>query len=443
MAGAKVVRPASLKLRLDRFEILSVVIRIFAREMSELVSRTNIFITAIRETVGARFICLAIVVVVVIVELRHSFGDGASSPPAANRARNSADDRADRARWRSYCGARESTRYAAYGVTDFVSRARVVPVAKNSAIVTCVIMGAVHRPSWNQFSGGVTSVREGAILGPCANRPLAEKKPRIHIGTQGWNYDAWVGPFFPINTRPVDFLAVYSRAFDSVEVDSTFYGIPAPATFQSWYDRTPHDFVFTLKLPQEITHEQRLRDSIGVSEQFYERARELRHKLGPILVQLGPDFEPNELPALVDFVGRIPSDLRFSIEFRHRGWLTEGVIALLRDRNVGITIVDGRWVPRKIMLALARRPTADFAYIRWMGPNRNLVDFSRVQVDRMREIDLWVEAISEMPSSITDVYGFVANHFSGHSPATAREFQYQLGQRPVDPATLGEQLSLF
>ena len=79
---------------------------------------------------------------------------------------------------------------------------------------------------------------------------MAEKKPRIHIGTQGWNYDAWVGPFFPINTRPADFLAVYSRAFSSVEVDSTFYGVPAPATFQSWYDRTPHDFVFTLNLPR-------------------------------------------------------------------------------------------------------------------------------------------------------------------------------------------------
>jgi uncharacterized protein YecE (DUF72 family) len=78
-----------------------------------------------------------------------------------------------------------------------------------------------------------------------------------------------------------------------------------------------------------------------------------------------------------------------------------------------------------------------------MGPNRNLVDFSRVQVDRSREVDAWVDAIQHMPSNVTDVYGFVANHFSGHSPWTAREIQYALGQRPVDPATLGEQLSLF
>jgi uncharacterized protein YecE (DUF72 family) len=269
------------------------------------------------------------------------------------------------------------------------------------------------------------------------------EKPRFHVGTQGWNYDAWVGPFFPVGTRTADFLAVYSRAFGSVEVDSTFYGVPALTTFQSWYDRTPNDFVFTLKLPQEITHEQRLRDTLGVSETFYDRARALKHKLGPVLVQLGPDFDPGELPALVDFIGSVPPDIRFSVEFRHRGWITEGVIALLRDRNIGLTLVDGRWIPRKMMLALAAKPTADFVYIRWMGPNRDLVDYSRVQVDRSREIDLWMEAIGALPATVRDVYGYVANTFSGHSPATARDIQYRLGQRPVDPSTLGEQLSFF
>ena len=272
---------------------------------------------------------------------------------------------------------------------------------------------------------------------------MPEKKPRIHIGTQGWNYDAWVGPFFPDGTRPADFLSVYSRAFSSVEVDSTFYGVPSPTTFQSWYDRTPKDFIFSLKLPQEITHEQRLRDSLGIGETFYEGARELRHKLGPVLVQLGPDFDPGELPALVDFVGKIPSDIRFTIEFRHRGWFTEGVIALLRDRNIGLTLVDGRWVPRKLMLSLAHRPTSDFVYIRLMGPNRDLVDYSRIQVDRTREIDLWMAAIAQIPAGVTDVFGYVANTFTGHSPATAREMQYRLGQHPVDPSLLGEQLSLF
>lgn len=272
---------------------------------------------------------------------------------------------------------------------------------------------------------------------------MIETKPKMHVGTQGWNYAAWVGPFFPINTRTADFLSVYSRAFGSVEVDSTFYGVPSATTFKSWYDRTPHDFTFSLKFPQEVTHEQRLRDQLGVSDLFYERARELRHKLGPVLVQLGPDFDPGELPSLVDFIDNVPPDIRFTIEFRHRGWMTEGIVALLRDRNIGLTLVEGRWIPRKIMLGLAKRPTADFSYIRFMGPNRDLVDYSRVQVDRTREVDLWIDVIDGMPATVKDVYAYVANTFSGHSPYTARDIQYKVGQAPVDPERLGDQLSFL
>jgi uncharacterized protein YecE (DUF72 family) len=95
------------------------------------------------------------------------------------------------------------------------------------------------------------------------------------------------------------------------------------------------------------------------------------------------------------------------------------------------------------MLGLAERPTADFAYIRWMGPNRDLVDYSRVQVDRSREVDAWSDAVESLSGKVSHIYGYVANHFSGHSPATAREFQLRLGQSPIDPDLLGEQMSLF
>lgn len=265
----------------------------------------------------------------------------------------------------------------------------------------------------------------------------------IYIGTQGWNYEAWVGPFYPINTRPADFLSVYSRAFNSVEVDSTFYGTPAETTLQAWANRTPPGFIFSLKMPQEVTHEQRLRDSTGASQLFFERVRGLGAKLGPILVQLGPDFLPNELPALVDFIGRVPMDIQFAVEFRHRGWINEGVLALLRERNIALALVEGRWIPRKTMLSLASRPTADFVYVRWMGPNRDLVDYSRVQVDRTREIDAWTEAMLAVAGDVKAVFGYVANTFTGHSPATARDIQRRIGQKPVDPETLGEQLSFF
>ena len=266
---------------------------------------------------------------------------------------------------------------------------------------------------------------------------------RIRLGTQGWNYDAWVGPLYPEGTRPVDFLSVYARAFPTVEVDSTFYAIPPAKTVRSWAERTPEDFVFALKLPQEITHERRLRNSADLEELFYERARELGPKLGPILLQLGPDFAPSELPALASFLPRIPADIRVAVEFRQRGWIHDGLIALLAEHNVALALVDGRWIPRRLMQSLASRPTADFAYVRWMGPNRDIVDYSRIQYDRSRELESWAALLQALAERRTIVYGYVNNHFAGHSPASVRELQLLLGQRPVMPDALGEQLSFF
>ena len=265
----------------------------------------------------------------------------------------------------------------------------------------------------------------------------------IRIGTQGWNYDAWVGPFFPTGTRAVDFLSLYSRAFNSVEVDSTFYAIPPAQTVRNWARRTPGDFTFALKLPQEITHERRLRGVEGITAEFLSRARELGEKLGPVLIQLGPDFAPVELPALANFLPLLPKDIRFAIEFRQRGWIHDGILALLSEHNVALALTDARWIPRKQMLALAERPTANFTYIRWMGANREIVDYSRLQIDRTRELESWAEAIADVAARGLDVFGYINNHFAGHSPASARELMLLLGQKPVMPSELGDQMSLF
>lgn len=265
----------------------------------------------------------------------------------------------------------------------------------------------------------------------------------LHIGTQGWNYSAWSSVFYPEGTRPADYLSVYARAFHTVEVDSTFYGVPSVPTVRGWFERTPDDFIFALKFPQTVTHENRLRDPGGTTETFFERARELESKLGPVLVQLAPDFGPEELPALVDFLPRVPRDLRVAFEFRSRGWMSLGVLALLRDHGIAVALVDGRWVPRRWMLELALRPTATFSYVRWMGPNRDLVDHSRIQVDRSRELWRWSEAIENIPDTVTDIFGYTSNFFAGHAPRSAREVQELLGVPAVDPEMLGEQLRLF
>ncbi len=265
----------------------------------------------------------------------------------------------------------------------------------------------------------------------------------IRIGTQGWNYDRWLGPFYPIGTRAAEFLSLYARAFDTVEVDSTFYAIPSAKTVRDWGARVPAGFTFALKLPKEISHESRLRDEAGVAPLFFDRARELGEKLGPILIQLGPDFVPAEQPALVQFLATLPRDLQFAIEFRQRGWIDDDLLALLADHNVALALTDARWIPRKTMLALAARPTADFAYVRWMGPNRDIVDYSHIQFDRSRELEAWSHALRELATQVKVVWGYANNHFAGHSPSTARDLQKLVGQTPVMPEQLAQQRRLF
>jgi uncharacterized protein YecE (DUF72 family) len=265
----------------------------------------------------------------------------------------------------------------------------------------------------------------------------------IRLGTQGWNYDAWVGPFYPIGTRAADYLSLYARAFETVEVDSSFYAIPTANSIRGWAARVPDGFTFALKLPKDISHEHRLRDEAGLAPLFFDRARELGAKLGPILIQLGPDFLPAERPALAAFLARLPLDLRFAVEFRQRGWIEDDVLALLADHNVALALTDARWIPRKTMLALAERPTADFAYVRWMGPNRDIVDYSHIQFDRSRELEAWSHALQALNARVKVVWGFANNHFAGHSPSTTRDLQELVGQKPVMPEELGQQRRLF
>lgn len=268
----------------------------------------------------------------------------------------------------------------------------------------------------------------------------------ILIGTQGWNYTAWVGPFYPPGTRATEFLPTYTRAFRAVEVDSTFYAVPDARTVRAWTERTPPDFTFALKMPKEVTHERRLRNEDDLVHEFLDRARELGPKLGPILLQMGPDFAPDELPAVEQFLASLPRDLRFALELRQSRWMRSDVLPhlleVLAGYDVALALSDGKWIRRETMLALAEHTTADFLYVRWMGPDREITDYSRVQFDRSEEIKAWAEVLKRVANT-REIYGFFNNHFAGHSPASAREMQRLLGQQPVEPETLRGQRSLF
>src|SRR5215212_1367792 len=123
---------------------------------------------------------------------------------------------------------------------------------------------------------------------------LSKAKRAVHVGCQGWNYEDWVaGPtervFYPRGTRAAGMLEIYARVFQTVEVDSTFYAIPPTTTFEGWAKRTPPHFTFSLKLPQEITHERALGSgTTALLEEFCERARILESRLASVLIQLPP-----------------------------------------------------------------------------------------------------------------------------------------------------------
>jgi uncharacterized protein YecE (DUF72 family) len=293
----------------------------------------------------------------------------------------------------------------------------------------------------NRYRAGLTPRRKVAVMVPAA--PIPVMADAVLVGTQGWNYAQWVGPFYPEGTRAEDFLRLYARAFATVEVDSTFYAVPPAKVVASWAGKVGAGFRFALKLPRAITHERRLVDSGEPLAEFLASARLLGEKLGPVLVQFGPDFGPEQRPALARFLPQLPGDVRFAVEFRRRGWLIRPVLDLLRDYGVALALVEGRWLTRAKLLRLSEQPTADFSYVRFMGPDRSIEDYSRIQVDRSDDLATWVPALKALAERVRSVYVYCNNHFEGHSPETARKLLRFMGMTPVEPDRIADQTELF
>jgi uncharacterized protein YecE (DUF72 family) len=279
---------------------------------------------------------------------------------------------------------------------------------------------------------------------------LSKANESVRVGCQGWNYDDWVtGPgervFYPQGTRAAGMLEVYSRAFESVEVDSTFYAIPPVSTFEGWAARTPENFTFSLKLPREITHERALgAGSTALLEEFCERARVLKEKLASVLIQLPPQFDltPENGRALRSFLPRLPRDIRFSLEFRSASWLKETVFDFLAEQRVALALVEGQWISSEDNWHLAQHPTADFVYVRWMGA-RNLTRFDIVQRAQDENLQAWSGMLAQLAERGSQVFAYFSNFYEGHAPVSANKLKRLLGQPVVEAADLEDQPSLF
>jgi len=184
---------------------------------------------------------------------------------------------------------------------------------------------------------------------------------KIHIGTSGWHYAHWRGPFYPPNLPAKKFLEYYAQSFSSVEINNTFYHLPKKETLAAWRDTAPRGFLFAAKASRFITHMKKLKDPEKSLAPFLDVVEALGEKLGPILFQLPPrwKFQPSRLE---EFLKTLPSRRRYAFEFRDPGWLNPAAYELLTKWKAAFCIYDfaGRQSPTAI--------TADFIYLRFHGP---------------------------------------------------------------------------
>ena len=250
--------------------------------------------------------------------------------------------------------------------------------------------------------------------------------------------------FYPPRLAQPDALAFYARVFDTVEVNATFHALPTDATVRGWYARTPPDFRFALKFPRTITHDLRLAlpDAEVLTRDFLRLGDLLQDKCGPLLLQLPPSFDrsPAHRRALADFLDLLPTRHRqVAIELRHPAWADAAVERALADRNVAWCLVDGNTPNHRALLF-----PADFVYVRWNRSGLRFEGFAEVQHDRSEALDWWAEILSSgLPGRVQTVWGYMANEFAGHAPASLGMLADRLGLPSVDPRAEWPQGVLF
>ena len=185
---------------------------------------------------------------------------------------------------------------------------------------------------------------------------------RVLIGTSGWHYDSWRGPFYPIGLPIKAQLQYYASQFEAAELNGVFYRTPTPDAVKSWKEETGKNFVFAWKASKFITHWKRLSaNSVNSLELMESRLSLLGDKAAPVLFQLPPNFKA-DTDRLSAFLRMLSPKRRYSVEFRHPSWYSPQIMRLLSQDNISLCISDHHDAPAPW------RRTADFVYVRGHGP---------------------------------------------------------------------------
>ena len=265
----------------------------------------------------------------------------------------------------------------------------------------------------------------------------------FYVGTMGFSYKDWNGVFYPAEMKAQRYLAYYSRIFNAVEVDSTFYGTPKADTVLRWAAATPDGFRFCLKVPRQITHDAGLVNVGADLAHSLEVARLLGNKLGVILFQFPPSFRVDQLPVLKRLLPDLPVDVRFAVEIRDQSWYTavddNGYPLLanaLERHGVCWAATEYPGLPDRI------HPTSKFLYIRWIGQHGSYMRHDRERVDRSANLKAWWQQIQGLSEGVEALFGFLNNDYAGFAAGTANRFK-RIAGLPVEPFKPPQQGTLF
>jgi uncharacterized protein YecE (DUF72 family) len=240
---------------------------------------------------------------------------------------------------------------------------------------------------------------------------MSSTSGHVHIGTSGWHYKHWRGPFYPQDLPPPKMLAWYADRFDTVEINNSFYRLPSSEALAGWRRQTPPNFCFAVKASRYITHNRKLKDGAETTDKFISQVRELGKRLGPVLFQLPPSWRVN-VERLEGFLSELPGTHRYVFEFRNETWNTPEVYAVLCRHNAALCIFElaGFQSPLEV--------TADFAYVRLHGPgNKYQGDYSQAQ------LRTWTKRIEAWRNALKHIFIYFDNDQAGFAAKNAMELK--------------------
>jgi uncharacterized protein YecE (DUF72 family) len=252
----------------------------------------------------------------------------------------------------------------------------------------------------------------------------------VWIGTSGWQYRDWRGPFYPRELAQRSWYESYGERFATVESNAAFYHLPERRVFEAWRERSPRDFRMAVKVSRYLTHIKRLSDPEEPVDRFVRRVAGLGPKLGPVLIQLPPQLRIDR-ERLVRALDRFPDGMRVAVEFRHDSWFTDEIRTILSERAVALCLADRRGVLGPIWR------TADWTYLRFhegrAHPRPSYGDAA---------LGTWAQRLADQWSADEDCWVYFNNDHGGAAPRDAARFARTVARVGLKPSRTPDQLSV-